>query len=653
MHRQNNIERGINMFDKLFSPIKINQCEIPNRLAVTAMVANYCNEDGTASDKYIAYHEAKAKGGWGLIITEDYAVNEHAMGYKYIGGLWNDGQIESHKKLTDAVHKYDSKIFAQIYHAGRQSGSLVNGGVQPMAPSAIPCPWLREMPRELTIAEIEQIVEDFGDTALRAKKAGFDGVEVHAAHGYLIAQFLSPYVNKRTDKYGGNFDNRTRFLKEIYENIRAKVGKDFAVTVRLSVVEDMPGGRDMAESRILAKLIEEWGFDALHVSCAVYGDHNRQIVSPMYVSHAWQADLAAEIKKIVNIPVFTVNRINDPRMAESLLEMDKADIIGMGRGSLADPDLPNKAKAGDLQSIRYCIGCLQGCTGALYVGGPITCLVNPSLGEEYKLDYSKVENPKSVLIAGAGPGGLEAARAAAMKGHSVSIYEKREFLGGQFRSAAYPPSKGELANYTTWVTNELEKLGVNIYLNTEVTKELILDKKPDVVIAATGGNPLVPPIKGIDKAHVVTAEDVLLGNVSVGDKIVVAGGGEVGSETAAHLGMQQREVSIVEMRSAICMDLDGVNKYYLKKILNEYEVGAYVNTKVVEILDDGVIVENSQGQFTLAAETVVLALGYKPNNGLTEQLKEIHHNVITIGGALKTGNALDAIKEGFDVGISL
>lgn len=641
------------MFKKLFSSIKINECEISNRLAVTAMVANYCNEDGTATDKYIAYHEAKAKGGWGLIITEDYAVNKNAMGYKYIAGLWNDGQIESHRRLTDTIHKYDSKIFAQIYHAGRQSSSLVNGGMRPVAPSAIPCPWLRELPRELTIPEIEQIVNDFGDCALRAKKAGFDGVEVHAAHGYLIAQFLSTYVNKRTDKYGGSLENRVRFLKEIYENIRSKVGKDFPVIVRFSAVENVPGGRDMAESRIFAKLFEEWGFDALNVSCEVYGDHNKQIVSPMYVPHAWQVGYAAEIKKIVNIPVFTVNRINDPRMAESILEMDKADVIGMGRGSLADPDLPNKAKSEDLASIRYCIGCLQGCTGALYVGGPLKCLVNPTLGREGELDYSKVAEPKSVFIAGGGPGGLEAARAAATKGHKVSLYETRDFLGGQFKSAAYPPSKGELATYTTWLINELDKLGVNVYLNTELTKEMVEEKKPDVVIVATGGTPVIPPIKGIDKPNVVTAEDVLLGNVSTGDRIVVAGGGEVGAETAAHLGMQQRGVAIVEMLPALCMDLDGVNKLNLMKILKEYDVKQYTETKVVEILDNGVVIENGQGSFTIPAQTVVLAVGYKPNNKLAEELKSVHNNVVVIGGAVKTSNALVASKEGFDAGMNI
>lgn len=642
------------MFNKLFSPQKINVCEIPNRLAVTAMVANYCNEDGTATDKYIAYHEAKAKGGWGLIITEDYAVNKNAMGYKYIAGLWNDEQIESHKKLTDTIHKYETKIFAQIYHAGRQSCSFVNGGMQPVAPSAIPCPWLRELPRELTIPEIEQIIEDFGDCALRVKKAGFDGVEVHAGHGYLLAEFMSTYVNKRTDKYGGCLDNRVRIIKEIYDNVRSKVGKDFPITIRFSAYEGVEGGRDIAESRVLAKLFEEWGFDALHVSNGAYGDHNKGgIVAPMYYPHAFNADLAAEIKKLVNIPVFTVNRINDPRMAETLLELDKADFIGMGRGSLADPELPNKAKAGDLTSIRYCIGCLQGCTGALYLGGPLNCLVNPSLGREGELDYSKVDEPKSVLVIGGGPGGLEAARTAAIKGHKVSLYEKRGFLGGQFKSASYPAFKGELGTYIAWATNELDKLGVDVHLNSELTKKLVDEINPDVIIAATGGTPLMPPIKGIDKPHVVSAEDALLGNVKTGDRIVVAGGGEVGGETAEHLAMQQKDVSVVEMCSSLFKELDGVNKYNIMKVLEEYGVKQYTETKVVEILDDGVVVENNQGKFTIPADTVVIGLGYKPDNKLAEELKESYDNVIIIGGAIKTSNALVATREGFDAGISI
>jgi len=641
------------MFPILFSPAKIGTCEIPNRLIVTAMVANFCNEDGTATDRFIAYNEAKAKGGWGLIITEDYAVNQHAMGYHYISGLWHDGQIESHRKLTDTIHLYDSKIFCQIYHAGRQSCSHVNGGMQPVAPSAIPCPWLRELPRELTVPEIQQIVKDFGDCALRAKTAGFDGIEVHAAHGYLIAEFLSTYVNKRTDKYGGCLDNRARFLKEIYADIRSKVGPDFPVIVRLSADETVPGGRDIAETRVLVKLFEEWGFDALHVSSGAYGDHNKGIVSSRYQPHAWTVDFAAEVKKLVKIPVITVNRINDPRMAEGILELGKADFIGMGRGSLADPDLPNKAKAGDLESIRYCVTCLQGCTGALYKDTPITCMVNPVIGQEGTVDFTPTPSPKRVFVAGAGPAGMEAARAATLKGHHVTLFEKGTHLGGQLRSAAFPPCKGEITTYTSWMANELEKLNIDVRLNTSLTQALVLAEKPDVVIVATGGTPIQPKIKGATKPHVFHAEDVLVGKVPTGNRIVVAGGGEVGTETAAHLALQQRDVSVVEMLPVILKDLDGYNAYNLTQILDEYSVKRYTDSMVMEILDDGVMIESGGDCKFLPADTVVLALGYRPDATLAEELKSVHVNVIVVAGAVKTSNALIATREGFDAGIGI
>ena len=259
--------------------------------------------------------------------------------------------------------------------------------------------------------EIHEIVSQFGDTALRAKKAGFDGVEVHAGHGYLLAEFLSPYANKRTDEYGGSFENRIRIIREILNNIRNKVGEDFPVTIRFSAVEAMEGGRDMAESRVLAVEFEEMGFDALHISSGVYSSYCKGIISTMYVEHAWTVDYAEEIKKLVNIPVITVNRINEPKMANLLLKMGKADFVAMGRGSIADPELPNKAKAGNLEDIRYCIGCLQGC-----VFNPKTevgCFVNPSVGHEYEQDLSKVKTPKNIMIIGAGPAGLQTAVTAA------------------------------------------------------------------------------------------------------------------------------------------------------------------------------------------------------------------------------------------------
>lgn len=642
------------MLDTLLSKGKINQVCINNRFVVPAMVTNYCDTEGKATDRYIAYHEEKAKGGWGLIITENIAINKHCMGYACIPGLYNDGQIASHKKLTETVQKYGTKIFAQLYHAGRQSSHFVNGDIQPIAPSSIPCPWLREIPREMTKEDIQRVVNDFANAAFRAKKAGFDGVEIHAGHGYLLAEFLSTYANKRTDEYGGCLDNRVRIVKEVYEAVRNKVGKDFAVIVRMSAFEGVPGGRDIAETRVLVKLYEEWGFDAINISNGVYGDHTKNgTIAPMYVGHAVNADFAREVKKIINIPVIVANRINDPRMAESLLDTGVSDFIAMGRGSIADPALPNKAKEGKFNEIRYCIGCLQGCAGPLYFGGQVTCLVNPSVGIEYKTDFTKVENPKKICVVGAGPAGLETALNSAKRGHKVTLIDKNSSIGGQFRSAAYPPCKGEFTTYLSAMNVQLKNYNIDVKLNTEATKESILAGGYDDVVIATGGLPLVPNIKGIDKANVFTAEDVLLGKVTIGDNVVIAGGGEVGSETAAHLAMEQKNVTIVEMKSVILEELDGVNTLHLEGILDEFKVKVFTDTKVVEILDDGVKIENKDGAVVLPAQSLVLAFGYRPNRTLADELKELASNVHVIAGATKTSNALVATREGFDLGVQL
>ena len=391
------------MFAKLFSPMKIGSCTIPNRLAVPAMVTNFCTEDGLVTDRFVRYLEEKAKGGWGLIITEDYAVNPNAKGYRFIPGLYNDAQLEGNRKLTETIHRYDSKIFCQIYHPGRQSTHFVNGGVQPIAPSATMDPLLQEMPREMTVEEIHGIVADFASCARRCKEAGFDGIEIHAAHGYLISEFLSPYTNKRVDQYGGCFDNRARFLDEIYAAVRKEVGADFPVTVRISVNEYLLGGRTEAESFVLARHCEELGFDAIHVSNGMYASPaTRQIIAPMFSEHAFNMQGAQQIKELVHIPVILTNRINDPRMADTLLMMNKADFIGMARGSLADPFLPVKARQGHLSNIRYCIGCLQGCEQKLFEGTSITCLVNPRIGLEYESELTPVETPKKVLVIGGG-----------------------------------------------------------------------------------------------------------------------------------------------------------------------------------------------------------------------------------------------------------
>ncbi len=644
------------MMTELFTPAKIGNCEIPNRLIVPAMVMNLCTEDGMITERYIRYIEEKAKGGWGMIITEDYAVNENAKGYQFIPGLYRDDQIEGNKKLTETVHQYDTKLFCQMYHPGRQSKHAVNGNVQPIAPSAIKDPFCMDLPREITIEEIHQIVRDFGAAARRAKEAGFDGIEIHAAHGYLISEFLSPFTNKRVDEYGGCFDNRTRILDEIYAEIRENVGTDFPVQVRISANEYLLGGRTEADTYELVRHLDELGVDAIHVSNGMYASPViRQIIAPMYTEHAFNMDVAEQIKKLVSCPVIVTNRINDPKMADTILKMGKADFIGMGRGSLADPYLPQKAKNGQFSNIRYCIGCLQGCEAGLLAGTCATCLVNPRVGREYENPMAKTDAPKKVMVIGGGPAGLMAAETAAKIGHSVTVYEAQKNLGGQFRSAAYPLGKGELSTFVSSLAKSLKDLNVPVNTGTEVTEELIQTEKPDAIIIATGAKPLVLPIPGMDGDNVVTAEDVLLGNVDVKPgPVVVCGGGEVGGETAHFLTQTCHDITLIEMRSDILNDMMPLTRMCLVDYIKESGIKVLTDARVQSISTEKVAYSDENGEVReVPAATVVSAFGYKAYNPLEDIARKYCENVTVVGGAVKAGNAMTAVREGYEAALAL
>jgi len=641
------------MYEHLFSPKKIGNCEIPNRLVVTPMVANLNNPEGLATERYIRYHEEKAKGGWGLIITEDYAINDHARGYPLISGLWDESQIPGHKKLTDTIHKYNTKIFCQIYHAGRQSNPRVNGGVQPVSCSPIPCPWNKSIPKELTIEEIQQIIKEFGITAANVVKAGFDGIEIHAAHGYLIHQFLSPNSNKRVDEYGGNYENRVRFLKEVMQEVRKAVGPDFPMGVRLSAAEFADGGRTMFETRLIIRDIEAWGADYLHLTFGMYGTRSSVAsVLSFFQSHGFAVQFAEEAKSLVKIPIITVGRIQEPWMAEDIIASGKADFIGMGRPSLCDPHYPNKVKNGQYQDIRTCIGCLQGCTASTYMGVPIHCLVNPELGYEFETDYSPAPVKKKVFIAGGGVAGMEAARGAAIKGHEVHLYEKTDTLGGLFLSASYPPFKGEFASFPAWQIRQLKKLGVHIHLNTPLTADIVKKEKPDKVILATGAQPIIPDIPGIDLPNVVLAEDVLRGRADTGMNVLVAGGGMIGSETAAYLCVQCKErVTLIEMLPDIANDMEGGIRDDLKDLLNKYFVKILTETKLAGVTPQGALIEQGGVVKLYPCDTIVLAIGTKAYNPLEEELKGLCETVV-IGDAIKPRKAVVAVREGFVAGMN-
>lgn len=638
------------MLDNLFSPVRIGTVEIPNRLVVPAMVMNYCNADGTATERYIAYHEAKARGGWGLIITEDYAVAPEGRGFPNIPGLWNDGQVEGHAELTRRIHDAGGIIFAQIYHCGRQTTSLVIGS-QPVAPSPIPCPLIREMPRALTVPEIRAIVEAFGDCALRAQQAGFDGIEVHGAHGYLIAQFMSPHANKRTDAYGGSLTNRLRFPLEILADIRLKAGSGFPVIFRISGDELVPGGRTIEETAAIARVLEHNGVDAFHVSAGTYGS-GYAIAPPAAVAHGWITGYAQAVKQVAGVPVVTVGRITDPLLAEAVIAGGKADLVAMGRASLADPDLPKKATAGRFEDINRCIGCMQGCMGMISLYKPATCLVNPALGREEELRIRPAETKKRVFIAGAGPAGMEAAMVAAKRGHEVSLFEREDRLGGQYSLAAVPPAKGEITAFISWLGKQLVDSGVSIHLETELTEEIVSREKPDAVVIATGSAPAPLGVPGSERA--VPAHDVLAGRAAVGRRVAVIGGGMIGAETAHHLARHGREVTIVEMLPAVAQDAQEYVRLFLLDGLAERNVAMQVNATVIAVTDEGITIERGGEREEIGPfDTVVTAVGLKPCNGLRSKLEGKAARLLTVGDAAGVRKALEAVAEGYRAGLEI
>ncbi|HVI41056.1 MAG TPA: NADH:flavin oxidoreductase, partial [Anaerovoracaceae bacterium] len=429
------------MFKKLFEPIKIGNMELKNRLTTVAMEGVYCEQDGTVTDRHVDYVEARAKGGWGLIISEACSVSQVGTGFTYCTSLKDDKYIPGMKRVADIAHKHQAKMAVQLIHAGRQTASALTG-MEIVAPSAVKDPTEPETPHEMTIAEIKQTVEDFGNAAARAKKAGFDAVEIHGAHGYLIQQFVSPFSNKRSDEYGGTIRNRARFALEIVENIQSKCGKDFPIIYRMTADELVVGGLTLSETKAIAMMLEDAGVNAINVSLGNYTTSS-YICPTAYSPKGFTGDMAEEIKKAVSIPVFSVGRYVDPYVAEAALQSGKADMIGMGRGSLADPEFPNKVKEGRIDDIMQCISCRQGCQGNLFKFQGIECLVNPVTGHEGEYKKVPAEVKKKVVVIGGGVAGMEAAIIAAERGHSVTLYEKSDKLGGQWLLAAIPPAKHE------------------------------------------------------------------------------------------------------------------------------------------------------------------------------------------------------------------
>ena len=634
----------MNKFEKLFSPIDIGSITLANRIVLPPMSV-HLSEKGEVTDREIAYLERRAEGGAGLIING--AAFVHPAGN--FGGqvaIDRDERVKELSRLVKAAHNYGSKISIQVHHAGRQTNSSASG-FQPVAPSAIRAEGY-EMPRELSKEEIAEHVEYFAQAVRRARDAGFDAVEMHCAHGYLIAGFMSPYSNYRQDEYGGTFENRMRFISEIFARSRELVGNDYPITCRISGDELVENGIDMALSARIAKHLESIGASAISVSCHLSPYY--RTVPNMYYPPGVNVYLAENVKSVVNVPVMTAGRIVDPQQAEDILNTGKADLVGMGRALICDPDLPLKAKEGRVDEIIKCIACNKGCHDRNKTERAIACLLNPETGREQHFRIKPAASRKHVLVVGGGPAGMEAARVAALRGHQVQLFEKEEKLGGRLCLASVPPHKKDYEDAVNYLEQEVRKHpSIELNLGVEADVGVIRKNNPQHVIVATGAVPVLPAVTGIeDSEKAVFAEDILSGAVEPGRKVVVLGGGSIGSETA-HFILQNgaEQVYIVEMLPAIAQDLP---QDALLHLMEEFEkipqLAVYTESEVVSV--DGstvtVVHKDNSKEVIKDVDTIVLAVGVRPNNELIASLEGV--SFTAVGDCRQPKDALQAIYEG-------
>lgn len=634
-------------YEALFREIQIGTMRLKNRLIIPAMSTRFVGEDGKATEQFAAYHERRAKGGWSLIITENFLIDEGVGVKRELPGLWNDEQIPGYRQVTERIHKAGGKICAQLYHAGRNTHSGITGRHN-VAPSPICDPSNREVPHELTEEEILQIEEQFAQAALRARKAGFDAVELHGAHGYLIAQFLSPYSNRRGDRYGGSLENRARFAVEIVKKVKETAGPDYPVLFRISASEFISQGMNIEHSKAICRLLEAAGANA--INCSQSGPATGYYTVPsFYVPNGAFLHFAEEIHKCVSVPVIAVGRINSPGLAEEVLLSGKADLVAMGRASVADPDLPVKAKRGETESILTCIACCQGCLGSTIKKKTLTCLVNPFAGKETVCSERKTaEITKRVVVIGGGVSGSEAAILAAMRGHSVVLIEKGSQLGGQWRSACVPECKAEFASFLSWQNYMLKQLNVTVCLNTEATAEMAAAFKPDVVLLASGSKTSVPPIPGLAEAEPVTVEDILQGRVPFGKHPMILGGGLSGAETAEFISGYGVPAELVEMRNQIAADCEPGPRHFLMEALEKNHVRIHTSVQVSKVEGQTVCLQKDGKEEKLTGiDQIILAAGRKPENQLKDQLEKQGLHVVCIGDAASVKNGFSNIQEAF------
>lgn len=639
-------------FEMLTQPVRIGHIELRNRIAMPPMTMCYAAADDGVSQREIDYLSERAKGGVGLIIVGGACV-EGDMGKLFASTpvlcIDRDDLIPGYRKLTDALHGHGAKAAIQLYHAGRQTTLEKTGGRPPIAPSAVTTKLLGIVPmpdsRAATLEEVYALEDAFAEAARRAQGAGFDAVLIDGGAGYLIGQFMSPFTNKRTDAYGGSLENRMRFPLKIIEKTKKKVGDDFTLLFDLPSDELIDGGIDVDESTKMAKILEAAGIDAFRVHVALYETY-QYVIPPAAVPHAVHARLGRALKEnLTTAKVMLGHRINDPWIAERVLAEGAADVVLLGRPLIADPEFCNKVIEDRPEDIRKCIACNIGCAGYIVAGRPATCTVNPRVGKEGALKMERASRPKTVMIAGAGVGGLEAALVASQRGHSVSLYEKTDHIGGWAAVGCIPPHKHEIKDLLEYYERQLGKQGIAVHYGVTVDRRLIHDEKPDVVILATGSVALTPPIPGIDAPHVHSFLDILTGKAKAGDDVVVIGGGQTGLETAEYLAEMGKSVTVIEMQAEAGADMELFTKVMTMPRLEKLRIKLVTGETVTSIDADSV----HCGDQRFDAETVVVAVGQRSDSDICADVAGAAPQVYTIGDCVAPRRLLNAIHEGFGV----